>query len=96
MSEPTCECGHRHATAEQDGTVSVFHRCRARGCGCREYRPGANTTDDATLAALLRAWFAKYKHLSMIDAVAKPEFETVLGHLANARAPNASLAAVRR
>lgn len=34
---PLCECGHRHATAEQDGVTSVFHRCRATDCGCREF-----------------------------------------------------------
>ncbi len=34
----TCHCGHIHEGVEQDGITSVFHRCRAEGCPCNEFR----------------------------------------------------------
>lgn len=47
-SVANCVCGHVHATAEQDGVVSVFHHCRE--CDCREFLapatpPGAPRCD---------------------------------------------------
>jgi hypothetical protein len=32
---------HVHETVTLDGTTSVFHRCRAKDCDCREFRPAA-------------------------------------------------------
>ena len=36
-----CACGHDHQTVVLDGATSVFHRCRANGCACNEYRPAS-------------------------------------------------------
>jgi hypothetical protein len=30
-------CQHLHTTIEQGGSWSVLHRCRVKGCDCREF-----------------------------------------------------------
>lgn len=52
---PLCECGHVHATAEQDGVTSVFHRCRAKGCACYEYRYTESFAADTDMGRLINA-----------------------------------------
>lgn len=51
---PLCECGHVHESVVQEGVEWAFHRCRAKGCACDQFRPAqpAPARDDA--AALVR------------------------------------------
>ena len=36
---PAAACHYLHTAVDQGGSRSVFHRCRVKGCECREFSP---------------------------------------------------------